>query len=84
MSGREVFLFKPELVEADADDDEATEDMSIYRRADDGVSSLLWYVIYIDGSNVCKRNLTWIEKGKFLKKLCCGFRGEYYTLPFTL
>ena len=41
MSGREVFLFKPELVEADADDDEATEDMSIYRRADDGVSSLL-------------------------------------------
>ena len=40
MSGREVFLFKPELVEADADDDEATEDMSIYRRADDEVSSL--------------------------------------------
>ncbi|XP_058965984.2 zinc finger CCCH domain-containing protein 15 [Pocillopora verrucosa] len=36
VSGREVFLFKPELVEADADDDEATEDMSIYRRADDG------------------------------------------------
>lgn len=30
-----MFLFRPELVEADADDDEATEDMSIYRRKDD-------------------------------------------------
>ena len=28
-------MFKPELVEADADDDEATEDISIYRRVDD-------------------------------------------------
>lgn len=28
-------MFRPELVEADADDDEATEDMSIYRRKDD-------------------------------------------------
>ena len=35
VSGREVFMFKPELVEADADDDEATEDISIYRRVDD-------------------------------------------------
>lgn len=35
VSGREVFMFKPELIEADADDDEATEDMSIYRRVDD-------------------------------------------------
>ncbi|KAJ7382767.1 hypothetical protein OS493_033053 [Desmophyllum pertusum] len=35
VSGREVFMFRPELVEADADDDEATEDMSIYRRVDD-------------------------------------------------
>lgn len=35
VSGREVFMFRPELVEADADDDEATEDMSIYRRMDD-------------------------------------------------
>jgi len=35
VSGREVFMFRPELVEADADDDEATEDMSIYRRKDD-------------------------------------------------
>ena len=31
-------MFRPELVEADADDDEATEDMSIYRRMDDEVS----------------------------------------------
>lgn len=35
VSGREVFLFKPELVEADADDGETTEDISIYRRAED-------------------------------------------------
>lgn len=35
VSGREVFTFRPELAEGDADDDEATEDMSIYRRADD-------------------------------------------------
>ncbi|CAH3113817.1 unnamed protein product [Porites lobata] len=35
VSGREVFMFKPELVEADADDDEATEDISIYRRVHD-------------------------------------------------
>ena len=28
-------MFKPELVEADADDDEATEDISIYRRVHD-------------------------------------------------
>ncbi|KAL9958562.1 hypothetical protein ACROYT_G035591 [Oculina patagonica] len=35
VSGREVFMFRPELAEADADDDEATEDMSIYRRMDD-------------------------------------------------
>ena len=33
-------MFRPELVEADADDDEATEDMSIYRRVDDEVSNL--------------------------------------------
>ena len=33
-------MFKPELIEADADDDEATEDMSIYRRVDDDVSYL--------------------------------------------
>ena len=32
-------MFRPELVEADADDDEATEDISIYRRqVDDEVS----------------------------------------------
>ena len=28
-------MFRPELVEADADDDEATEDISIYRRQED-------------------------------------------------
>ena len=28
-------MFKPELVEPDATDDEATEDISIYRRVDD-------------------------------------------------
>ena len=33
-------MFRPELVEADADDDEATEDMSVYRRKDDDVSNL--------------------------------------------
>ena len=33
-------MFRPELVEADADDDEATEDMSIYRRKDDDVSDI--------------------------------------------
>ena len=33
-----MFTFRPELAEGDADDDEATEDMSIYRRADDEVS----------------------------------------------
>ena len=32
-----MFTFRPELAEGDADDDEATEDMSIYRRADDEV-----------------------------------------------
>lgn len=31
-------MFRPELVEADADDDEATEDISIYRRVDGEVS----------------------------------------------
>lgn len=33
-------MFRPELVAADADDDEATEDMSIYRKTDDDVSVL--------------------------------------------
>lgn len=32
VSGREVFQFKPELAGADADDDEETEDISIYRK----------------------------------------------------
>lgn len=35
-----MFMFRPELVEADADDDEATEDMSVYRRKDEDVSDL--------------------------------------------
>lgn len=30
ISGKEVFLFKPEM--ADADDDEADDDLSMYRR----------------------------------------------------
>lgn len=33
ISGKEVFLFKPEL--ADADDDEADDDMSLYKRSDE-------------------------------------------------
>ncbi|XP_068752301.1 zinc finger CCCH domain-containing protein 15-like [Montipora capricornis] len=37
VSGREVFMFKPELAEDDAEDDEATEDMSVYRHNDDDV-----------------------------------------------
>ena len=37
-------MFRPELIEADADDDEATEDMSIYRRMDDDVSVLSFFL----------------------------------------
>ena len=37
-------MFRPELIEADADDDEATEDMSIYRRKDDDVSVLSFFL----------------------------------------
>ena len=37
-------MFRPELVEADADDDEATEDMSVYRRKDDDVSNIYLHV----------------------------------------
>ena len=36
ISGKEVFMFKPEL--ADADDDEADDDPNLYKRATDEVS----------------------------------------------
>lgn len=44
-------MFRPELAEADADDDEATEDMSIYRRMDDDVS-VLSLNLFQDGRTV--------------------------------
>ena len=35
VSGREVFQFRPELAQADADDDEMTEDISQYKRQEE-------------------------------------------------